>query len=407
MSRQYTTPLLLSGPDHQTVALERVTLEARSNGEVTYNEQLIQDLLFDHPSLIPVSEIEPALTPLLPVCTELPTPVGLVDNLFITPSGHLVIAECKLWRNAQARREVLAQALDYASALAAMSLEELAIAIGKAYRRADTLDLWQLVERDTDLQENEFYDALRRNLSRGRVLLLLVGDGIREEMEALSDFMQAHAGLHFTLALLELALYRVPSTQDLLVQPRVQARTVMIERGIVRVEDGQVRVQAAEQSAVSSKRARAANLSMEEFYERLRSADADLPDRLQRVIDRLEEEGVETDVRRGLILRWRTSNGIGVNLGTIYPERAEVWTDMIHHHGDQLGVVDFTAQYVKELAETTGARVRYISTTDRPWLANDDGTPISLAKLLDHDEAWLTAIRSFMQRVRGRIELNE
>ena len=404
MSKQFTTPVLLTGEERRPVTLQRVTLEARSNGEVGYNEQLIQDLLFDYPGLIPVSEIEPALTPLLPVCTELPTSVGSIDNLFVTPTGHIVVAECKLWRNSQARREVLAQALDYAHALSLMSLEQLEDAIGRAQRTKGGPDLWRLVEDETDQQEDEFYDALRRNLNRGRVLLLLVGDGIRAEMESLSTFLQAHAGLHFTLALVELALYEVPSSNNLLVQPRVLAQTVNIERGIVRIEDGQARVHPVEHVASPTKRARAANLSLEEFYERLERAEPGLSKRVVQLLDRLGDLGIETDVRRGLILRWRTPNGIGVNLATIMPDRAEVWTDMIHHHGEQLGAVDLTKRYITELAEATGARLRYISTTDRPWLAAQDGMAIGLASLLDHEEEWVAAIKRLIKSVRERVE---
>jgi hypothetical protein len=36
-----------------------------------------------------------------------------VDILGVTPDGRLVIVECKLWRNPEARREVIAQVLEY------------------------------------------------------------------------------------------------------------------------------------------------------------------------------------------------------------------------------------------------------------------------------------------------------
>jgi len=37
-----------------------------------------------------------------------------IDNLFLTPTGDIILVETKLWSNAEARREVAAQALDYA-----------------------------------------------------------------------------------------------------------------------------------------------------------------------------------------------------------------------------------------------------------------------------------------------------
>jgi hypothetical protein len=38
---------------------------------------------------------------------------GSIDNLFLTPTGDIILVETKLWSNAKARREVVAQALDY------------------------------------------------------------------------------------------------------------------------------------------------------------------------------------------------------------------------------------------------------------------------------------------------------
>src|SRR5688572_3565174 len=55
--------------------------------------------------------------------------------------------------------------------------------------------------------------------------------------EALSDLLQSHAGAHFTFALVELATWRTPGG-DILAVPSTLAKTVMIERGIVRVDDG-------------------------------------------------------------------------------------------------------------------------------------------------------------------------
>jgi hypothetical protein len=46
------------------------------------------------------------------------TPAGPLDALFINRHGALGLVKCKLWRNPQARREVVGQILDYAKELA-------------------------------------------------------------------------------------------------------------------------------------------------------------------------------------------------------------------------------------------------------------------------------------------------
>ena len=74
-----------------------------------------------------------------------------------------------------------------------------------------------------------------RHLQRGEFLLLIVGDGIREDVEDIVGFVQRHSGLHFNLALVEAALYR-DGTSHIIVQPRVLARTEIVHRGVV--DDG-------------------------------------------------------------------------------------------------------------------------------------------------------------------------
>ena len=72
------------------------------------SEKFIQQLVFENPDCLPISEIDDAYSPLIPVCMELNTPVGPLDILMITPNGKLVIIETKLCRNPEARRKVVA-----------------------------------------------------------------------------------------------------------------------------------------------------------------------------------------------------------------------------------------------------------------------------------------------------------
>ena len=81
----------------------------------------MQKFIFEHHQALPIGEIEPAFGPLIPVCRELPTEVGPIDLLFINPTGLLTLVECKLWKNPQARREVVGQILDYATEMSRWS----------------------------------------------------------------------------------------------------------------------------------------------------------------------------------------------------------------------------------------------------------------------------------------------
>jgi hypothetical protein len=173
----------------------------------------------------------------LSICTELNTPAGPIDVFMVTPSGLPVLVECKLWRNPEARREVVSQILDYAKELSRWSSADVQREVSNRLKR-DGNPLLDIVRvADPAVDEQGFHDALTANLRRGRFLLLIVGDGIREGVEAIAHYLQVHAGLHFSLGLVELPIYLMPKG-DRLVVPRVLARTVLVTRNVVAVPEG-------------------------------------------------------------------------------------------------------------------------------------------------------------------------
>ena len=171
------------------------------------------------------------------ICTELNTPAGPIDNFMVTPSGLPVLVECKLWRNPEGRREVVGQILDYAKELSRWSSSDLQREVSRRLKRDGNPMLEMVRAVDSSVDEIQFNDSLTRNLRRGRFLLLIVGDGIREGVEAIAEYLQAHAGLHFSLGLVEIPIYVMPDGSRL-VAPRVLARTTMITRTVVALPDG-------------------------------------------------------------------------------------------------------------------------------------------------------------------------
>ena len=95
-----------------------------------------------------------------------------------------------------------------------------------------TRKLYDVISGMSHRDESFFHDAVSKNLKLGRFLLLIVGDGIREGMESMTRFLQQYAGFHFTLALVEVALFEVTEA-CYIAQPRVLAKTINIDRGIV------------------------------------------------------------------------------------------------------------------------------------------------------------------------------
>lgn len=232
MGDQYSTPVWIE-QDGKEFALDRIPV---SGPDSTYNEAFIQDLAFRHPSALPINEIDRAYEGLIPVCRELSTPAGPLDVLYVTPKGRLVVVEAKLWRNPEARRKVVGQILDYAKELARWDYVDLQREISRATKRKGNV-LYEIVaERHPETNEASFVDAVTRNLRHGRMLLLILGDGIREGVGAIAEFLEDAGSLEFTFGLVELVLYRTPA-MGMLVQPRVLAKTVIFKRSVVLLGD--------------------------------------------------------------------------------------------------------------------------------------------------------------------------
>ena len=70
------------------------------------------------PGSLPIPAIDAAYSDPVPICRELRTSAGPIDALYINDLGRMILAEFKLWRNPQARREVIGQILDYTKELA-------------------------------------------------------------------------------------------------------------------------------------------------------------------------------------------------------------------------------------------------------------------------------------------------
>lgn len=193
---QYSRTLFVE--DFETsasVTLTRVHFLKESSESNRYDEAWLQGLIMRQPNLLPVDQIEPAFANLVPICTELPTPSGYMDNLFITRAGDIAIVECKLWRNPEARREVTAQIIDYAKELSAWTYVKLQEAISRTkpldgWNGGKTRSLYEVVSEGREMDEALFIDSVSRNLRRGRFLLLIVGDGIREGVEDMTEFLQ-------------------------------------------------------------------------------------------------------------------------------------------------------------------------------------------------------------------------
>lgn len=232
MNRQHATPVLIAGGGAETLSTMPLGIDGHG-----FSEADIQTLVQQHPACLPIAEIDSLFADPIAICMELNTPAGPIDNFMITATGLPILVECKLWRNPQGRREVIGQILDYAKELSRWSCSDLQREVNRRLKREGNSVLDLVREAGHAVDEIAFNDALTRNLRRGRFLLLIIGDGIREGVEAIAEHLQQHAGLHFTLGLVEMPVFAA-SNGDKLVVPRVIARTELFVRNVVAVPEG-------------------------------------------------------------------------------------------------------------------------------------------------------------------------
>jgi hypothetical protein len=406
--RQHGVPIHIDRLDAtgSARALEAVPL-LRGDGTASgHDEAWLQKLIFRFPQALPVREVDAGYAPLLPVCLELPAGAGYVDNLFVTEDGDLAIVECKLWRNPQARREVIAQIIDYAHAMSGWTYEDLERAVGagstpdggKAAPR-----LYDRVLDRTDLSEADFVDAVQQNLRLGRMLLLVVGDGIREGVETLTGYLQLHAGFHFTLALIEMPVYRLPG-DGFVLQPRILARTVSIERGIVRIVGGQPRVEPIVSAVTAGPVARPTTGTQARVMETLAANAPSVAEALRRFGDLAAEHGIVLEpARKSVMIKWYGPDNVDYALGGVTTD-GQLNSASINWSPNAIGLIDAAHEYLEALADLVGGSVRRTAKPDQ-WYVVRSGTTLPQAlDALDRAEAWLALIDRHVDRIRTALD---
>jgi hypothetical protein len=383
------------------MVLKRADLNGRGTG--SYSEAWLQSLLHDNPSIFPIEQVEPGFGDLVPLCRELPLTLGLnltgyLDNFFVTPIGGLVLVEVKLWRNPEARRAAVAQAMEYAAAIFRMDYNDLEAAVAKA-RSANgqpPKSIFELVTTQYPAADQaEFHDAITRNLARGRAIIAVLGDGIREEMQSLAGILQGHAGHRFTFALVEVAVYCVSPTQ-LVVVPSVLAETVLIERGVVRVEGDSRQGLKVEITAlpVSTQSGRRVSIGEDEFFETLGRKYPAMPDALRSLLTKAEPLGVSAVFQGALNLKHTAADGQQpLNMGTITKDGYVDSAPSTWFGRGPIGQI-----YCATLADAIGGQVKVTNPqTQDAGIRTAAGGWVRLPDLLPrHEQLWIEAMARYI-----------
>lgn len=166
-------------------------------------EHVLQNYLAQYPDLLPGDQINPENPRRwLLVAREMGVPSDegenkhwSLDHLFLDQDGIPTFVECKRSSDTRARREVVAQMLDYAAnGLEYWSLERLQQDATKtAEAKGGSIDeeLNNLLnpQDDSEIEIEAFWKRVEDNLQRGKVRLVFVADETSRELRRLVEFL--------------------------------------------------------------------------------------------------------------------------------------------------------------------------------------------------------------------------
>ena len=221
----YATPFIVN-EQGKTELLEKVPYGSG------FSENWLQNRLFENPQSLPLQEIDPAYQQVCPLCMEMNTGVGPIDVVYVTPQGRLVIIETKLWRNPEARRKVVAQILDYAKELKAWSYADIQREVSRRTGIKGNSPYLIVSKQFGEIDEAVFVDGVTQSLRQGDFMLIIAGDGIRQDAQGIVQFLQEVGSMRFVLAMVEVAVYKHTQKELFIIQPRTLAKTQQIKRDI-------------------------------------------------------------------------------------------------------------------------------------------------------------------------------
>lgn len=346
-----------------------------------------------------------------PLAREMPTKAGPVDVVYINAQGYLTLVETKLWRHPGARRQVVAQIIDYATAISKWSYEDLCSAVRKAGAAGDD-PVAAAVADEAEFDRARFVDTVSRSLSRGRFLLLIVGDGIQEGVEHLADTLAKSPHLGFSLALVELAMFRAGRTgEDLLIQPRTIARTREVVRAVVELKVGVSPADVTitlpstdDDGGGVGRRKITEEVLLEEIAE---TTTKGLADDFRGFLRKAEAIGTELVCRDSSIsLLWlEPMTEYRFTFGFVRANGAKADMGFVRHYYRKCGLEESAGRtYIKAVANlVTGARVEERASAkgfafSKVLVGHRE---ITLADLLPKSEDWLAAIQTAMQETEA------
>jgi hypothetical protein len=172
------------------------------------DEQALHEYVHIEPDLLPLREMGERISPLMIIGHELtlPTGGGILDLLAIDRDGLPTIIEFKLKKNADIKRKVVGQVLEYAAYLWKLSYDVLDTEVAREYFNskackqpqmhglalAAAIEHFNMAQQSSpDWDVESFVNNADANLKQGRFRLIVVVDEAIPELRRTIDYLNA------------------------------------------------------------------------------------------------------------------------------------------------------------------------------------------------------------------------
>jgi hypothetical protein len=178
-------------------------------------EAELQSLLASSPSLIPVDEIREGVSSFVVAVREFGlTGSGNTDLLAFSAKGDIAIVKCKLAANAEIKRKVIGQILEYGAYLWNMTYEEVDQRVNRL-RGKSLADLVAESIEDSEWDEENFRSSVQDALTRGAFILIIAVDEMNEELSQTIRFLNGCGNPAFSFNALEMRRFQQADTEIL------------------------------------------------------------------------------------------------------------------------------------------------------------------------------------------------
>lgn len=158
-------------------------------------EHQLQELIAEYPDLLGGDQIDVEnhrrwllVTREMPMQGDEPNTSRLsLDHLFLDQDGIPTLVEVKRGSNAQVRREVVGQLLDYAAiASSSLNVRDIQAALSSDGTPADS-KLEKFLGEEANIED--FWKRVQSNLDRGQLRLIVLADSIPAELRRVVEFL--------------------------------------------------------------------------------------------------------------------------------------------------------------------------------------------------------------------------